>query len=122
MPRIAALSSWASTTRRNPCQTISRCAASYPFGTRLRRQTRSTRRSQTERDKGEAVANGAPSGVNKPFYSTPADGGSTFRYNPETGEYILNLCTKSLDSSTIYRIHADIIGGLMDTWIDVARE
>jgi len=69
---------------------------------------------------GETVANGVPSGVNEPFYSTQPDGGNTFRYDATAGQYIFNLSTKSLTSGTIYRIHANIMGGLIDRWVDVA--
>jgi len=69
---------------------------------------------------GEKVAQGAPSGVNEPIYSTQPDGGNTFRYDPAAGQYIFNLSTRNLASGTIYRIHANIMGGLMDRWVDVA--
>ena len=68
----------------------------------------------------QRVAQGVPSGVNEPAYSTQPDGGDTFRYDPSAGQYIFNLSTKSLTSGTIYRIHANIMGGLMDPWVDVA--
>jgi len=69
---------------------------------------------------GERIAAGAPSGVNEPVYSTQPDGGNAFRYDPTSGQYIFNLSTKSLTSGTVYRIHARIMGGLMDRWVDVA--
>jgi len=69
---------------------------------------------------GEKVAQGVPSGVNEPIYSTQPDGGNTFRYDAAAGQYIYNLSTKSLTSGTIYRIHANIMGGLTDMWVDVA--
>jgi len=69
---------------------------------------------------GEIVTEGTPGGVNEPFYSTQPDGGNTFRYDPDSGQYIFNLSTKQLAPGVVYRIHADIMGGLMDRWVDVA--
>jgi len=67
----------------------------------------------------ERVADGVPSGVNEPVYSTQPDGGDSFRYDPEAGQYIFNLSTKSLSLGT-YRIHAAISGDPTDYWVDVA--
>jgi hypothetical protein len=68
---------------------------------------------------GVRVSLGVPSGVNEAVISTQPDGGDTFRYDPTAGQYIFNLSTKNL-APGVYRIHADIMGGLMDRWVDVA--
>jgi len=68
---------------------------------------------------GVRVSLGVPSGVNEAVISTQPDGGDTFRYDPTAGQYIFNLSTKNL-SPGVYRIHANIMGGLMDRWVDVA--
>jgi hypothetical protein len=68
----------------------------------------------------EQVTAGVPSGVNEPFNSTQPDGGNAFRYDPAAGQYIFNLSTKALMAGITYRIHASMLGGLMDRWVDVA--
>jgi WD40 repeat protein len=67
----------------------------------------------------QRVAGGVPNPVNEPVYATQPDGGNAFRYDPTAGQYIFNLSTKSLTAG-VYRIHASIMGGLMDRWVDVA--
>jgi hypothetical protein len=63
------------------------------------------------------VSNGVPGDVNEPLVSTQPDGGTSFRY--DGGQYIFNLGTRNLGQG-VYRIHADILGGLMDRWVDIA--
>jgi len=67
----------------------------------------------------QRVAGGVPNPVNEPVYATQPDGGNAFRYDPTAGQYIFNLSTKSLTTG-VYRIHASIMGELMDRWVDVA--
>jgi len=66
---------------------------------------------------GVKVAEGVPGDVNEALESTQPDGGDTFRYS--NGQYIYNLSTKNLDPG-VYRIHARILEGLIDLWVDVA--
>ena len=66
----------------------------------------------------QKVSNGVPGDVNEVVESTQPDGGNAFRY-AGNGQYIFNLSTRNLTAG-VYRIHADILGGLIDLWVDVA--
>jgi len=65
----------------------------------------------------ERVNAGVPSGVNEPFDATQPDAGTSFRCTG--GVYIYNLKTSNLLPG-IYRLHAVIMGGLMERTVDVA--
>jgi hypothetical protein len=67
---------------------------------------------------GQLVANGVPGEVNEALETKVPDMGVNFRY--EDGQYIYNLSTKNLTPGCVYRIHADIMDGLMDQWVDIA--
>lgn len=67
----------------------------------------------------QRLTDGVPGDVNETVTSTQPDGGITFRCDADSGQYIFNLSTKTMTSG-IYRIHANIMGGMMDEWVDVA--
>lgn len=68
---------------------------------------------------GQMVTNGVPGEVNETLVANQADAGNLFRYDEEEGLYIFNLSTKNLSCGT-YRVHATVLGGLIDRWVDIA--